>query len=128
MFSTVPGAWRNGHIFSDFCENLKTIETPMLYICEHISKEFTGKNEYRGDPIKQFLNEIENQNSLMKERSVYEILKNTISCFGLDNLKLGEKYIDLDESDDETILEIILETKRILSNFLAERNSETFLE
>ena len=60
---------------------------------ENISKEFTGKNEYRGDPIKRFLNEIENQNSLMKERSVYEILKNTISVpFSLRQYSLSPKF------------------------------------
>ena len=107
----------NRYMSREFCDKLSKSESPFLYINEYISKEFVGNNEYRADQIKQLLAEIEDQNSLMKKRSVYSILKNTISCFRLDTLKIGENFIDLDESDDETILEIIVEESRTFENF-----------
>ena len=102
----------NRYMSSEFCENLSNSESPFNYIDDYISKEFVGGNEYRADQIKQLLTEIEDQNSLIKGRSIYEILKNMISCFRLDSLKIGNDFIDLDEADDETIIEIILEESR----------------
>ena len=84
---------------------------------DYISKEFVGDNQYRADQIKKLLTDIEDQNSLIKGKSVYEILKNMISCFRLDSLKIGNDFIDLDEADDETIIEIILEESRTFENF-----------
>ena len=66
----------NRYMSREFCENLSKSESPFIYIDDYISKEFVGGNEYRADQIKQLLTEIEDQNSLMKGRSVYEILKN----------------------------------------------------
>jgi ATP-dependent exoDNAse (exonuclease V) beta subunit len=86
-------------------------------LLDYVDNAFSENERYRTEPVKTFLRVIQELNGQLGNRSVFDTVRAVISAFDLASVNLDGTAATLDESDDESILEVIAEEARGFQHF-----------
>jgi DNA helicase II / ATP-dependent DNA helicase PcrA len=107
----------NRYTSNDFRDSLSRSPEPIAMLLDYVENAFPENERYRTKAIKTFLTVIQELNGQLGNRSVFDTVRAVISAFDLASVNLDGTAARLDESDDESILEIIAEEARRFQHF-----------
>ena len=102
----------NRYTTNEFRELLSNSQEPITLLQDYVENAFPENEKYRVEPVQKFLKDIRDLNGKIINQSNYETVTAIISAFDLVSVNLDGKTAELDEADDESILEIIVEEAR----------------
>lgn len=102
----------NRYTTNEFREHLSESSEPVAFLQDYVENAFPENEKYRVEPVEKLLKDIQELNSRLIDRSIFETVIAIISTFNLASANLSDKMAKLDEADDESILEIIAEEAR----------------
>lgn len=102
----------NRYVTNVFREMLSEATDPIRVLEDYVANAFPEDQRFRSDRVRSLLEDIRSLNGLAGDRTVFEIVKKVIDTFSLAVINLDGRTAELDESDDESILEIIAEESR----------------
>jgi DNA helicase II / ATP-dependent DNA helicase PcrA len=102
----------NRYTTNEFRELLSKSQEPIMLLQDYVENAYPENEKYRAEPVQKFLKDIRGLNSKIINRSIYETVTAIISAFDLVSVNLDGKAAELDEADDESIVEIIVEEAR----------------
>ena len=106
----------NRYVTNDFCKQILKSNNAFNLINEHIKSSEENNEAFRTARLKKFLKDIYHLNNQMKEQGSFELIKSIITIFSLNEFNSDQNVIDIDEADDETYLEIILDASKDFPN------------
>ncbi len=121
----------NRYTTEEFRVRLSKSNEPIALLEDHIKNAYPENEKYRVEPVQKLLKDVRRLNNQIRDRSLVETVMAIISAFDLASVNQGSQSSELDEADDESILEIIVEEARrfeFLDQFLEHYEKQTRIE